>query len=110
MEVYGVYKNYVFELMNNGCFKVNLPEEGKNNFKTFSTKADMGKAIDEHSNYKCKFCIPYKEKIIEGKNGFFCITKEHEIVAFSNHNSNTESQRININFCPMCGRKLTENA
>lgn len=55
----------------------------------------------------CSYCHPYQENIIEGKNGFCCVTKDAELVAFS-HADGVEAVKIKIKCCPICGRKLEE--
>ena len=54
---------------------------------------------------KCPYCHPYKEHLIEGDNGFCCVTKDAELIAF-NHADEAGAVKIKIKLCPMCGRKL----
>ena len=56
----------------------------------------------------CEYCEHYKEKIIDGENGFGCITKYGELVVFPNTDFKVSAVHLKINYCPMCGRKLTE--
>lgn len=53
----------------------------------------------------CQYCHPYQEHIIEGENGFYCVTKNAELIAF-NHADEVEAVKAKINYCPICGRKL----
>ena len=56
----------------------------------------------------CEYCEPYKEIFIDGENGDACITKNGELVAFPNTDFEVCAVHLKINFCPMCGRKLSE--
>lgn len=56
---------------------------------------------------KCPYCHPYKEHLIEGDNGFCCVTKDAELIAFNNADG-VGAVKIKIKLCPMCGRKLKE--
>lgn len=57
----------------------------------------------------CPYCHPYKERIIEGDNGFCCVTKDAELIAFNNADE-AGAVTIKIKLCPMCGRKLEAQA
>lgn len=56
---------------------------------------------------KCPYCHPYKELLIEGDNGFCCVTKDAELIAFNNADE-AGAVKIKIKLCPICGRKLKE--
>ena len=58
---------------------------------------------------KCPYCHPYKEHLIEGDNGFCCVTKDAELIAFNNADE-AGAVKIKIKLCPMCGRKLEGRA
>lgn len=58
---------------------------------------------------KCPYCHPYKEHLIEGDNGFCCVTKDAELIAFNNADE-AGAVKIKIKLCPMCGRKLEGKA
>ena len=60
---------------------------------------------EEIKQTKYPYCHPYKEHLIEGNNGFCCVTKDAELIAF-NKADEAGSVKIKIKLCPMCGRKL----
>ena len=69
-------------------------------------RVNKAKQCDEtRKQEKCPYCHPYKEHIIEGDNGFCCVTKDAELIAFNNADE-AGAVKIKIKFCPMCGRKL----
>ena len=56
----------------------------------------------------CEYCEPYNEKFIKGENGYACVTKNGELIVFSNTDFEVCAVHLKINYCPICGRKLTE--
>lgn len=66
-------------------------------------KAEKNDETKEQKN--CPYCHPYKEHIIEGDNGFCCVTKDAELIAFNNADE-AGAVKIKIKLCPICGRKL----
>ena len=53
----------------------------------------------------CKYCEPYNEKCIKGKEGYGYLTKTGEIVVFPQTDCAVNAIHLKIKFCPMCGRK-----
>lgn len=57
----------------------------------------------------CEYCKPYDEKFIDGVNGYACVTKNGELIVFHNTDFEVRAVHLKINYCPQCGRKLTED-
>ncbi len=55
----------------------------------------------------CEFCE--EEKVIEGNFNFEIINKKYLIAWVQTGNYDRNHGDIEINFCPMCGRKLGDD-
>lgn len=56
----------------------------------------------------CDFCIGKYKKIENGFCGDEIYLDENDILCFDNSGHEYPTGRININYCPMCGRDLKE--
>lgn len=56
----------------------------------------------------CEYCEPYKEKSIDGENGYAYITKYNELIVFPDTDFEVQAVHLKIKFCPICGGRIGE--
>jgi len=117
------YENYIYYRLNDGKFLVNLPakRKGRDGDQIFDTEDEVKQAIDRVLGKPCQYCrFGGREKFKDRTPDFimlqdrFAVQIEKDEPYIGDYglcvsdNEDECSFTVPIKFCPMCGRKLSE--